>query len=169
MNIHVCDPTDFDLSLLRNDFLPIRCLPTTYNLEAYNGAILYHHALHVKDRLGGMDVCTSCRTILKKKKQLVNAIANFQYYGRDELPAAVKAASMFDLMMVSRSRATRITHLFNRKPNTPQYNTRDDFSQRYSQGNVAIFAQDVPTVRTFLPPDVSEVQEAMCAIAQART
>ncbi|KAJ7234987.1 hypothetical protein C8J57DRAFT_1531266 [Mycena rebaudengoi] len=32
------------------------------------------------------------------------------------------------------------------------------------RGNVAIFAQDVPTVRTFLPPDVSEIQEAMCAL-----
>ncbi|KAJ7233957.1 hypothetical protein C8J57DRAFT_1045856, partial [Mycena rebaudengoi] len=43
-------------------------------------------------------------------------------------------------------------------------NSNPGESQGYSQGNVAIFAQDVATVRTVLPPPQSEIQEAMCAL-----
>ncbi|KAJ7211909.1 hypothetical protein C8J57DRAFT_1440748 [Mycena rebaudengoi] len=115
-----------------------------------------------------MDICKSCRTILGRKKQPVNTIANFQYYGRDELPsdakAAFKNASLFDLMMMSRSHATWITHLFSCKKGTPLYGSNDLFSQRYSQDNVAIFAQDVPTGSTVLPPNIPEMQEAMWAL-----
>ncbi|KAJ7192135.1 hypothetical protein GGX14DRAFT_406682 [Mycena pura] len=46
--------------------------------------------------------------------------SNFQYYGRDELPpevkAAFKASSIFDIMMVARCRATRVTNMFSNKP-----------------------------------------------------
>ncbi|KAJ7205362.1 hypothetical protein C8J57DRAFT_1258810 [Mycena rebaudengoi] len=80
--INPCGPLDFDLRLLRNDFIPVKCVPKSYNLRAYDGAILYAPALHVKERLGTIDVCTSCRTALKNK-QPVNTIVNFQYHGRD--------------------------------------------------------------------------------------
>ncbi|KAJ7216139.1 hypothetical protein C8J57DRAFT_1255387 [Mycena rebaudengoi] len=87
---------------------------------------------------------------LAEVRQPVDLMANFQYYARDELPPDVKAAfdgaSMYDIMMVAKSRATRITHLFkkNKKTSNPG-------SQGYSQSNVAIFAQDVEAVRTVLP------------------
>ncbi|KAJ7286216.1 hypothetical protein C8J57DRAFT_1050451, partial [Mycena rebaudengoi] len=168
LDILVCDPKDINLSLLRNEHLPIECLPTTYNLEAYESAILYHPALSIKDRAAPFNACNSCVQALSKGKQPLDSIANFQYYARDELPSAVRLAfaqaTAFDLMMVGRSRATRITHLFSRNPKSVLYGTADITSQRYSQGNVAIFAQDVPTVRTLLPPDISEIREAMCAL-----
>ncbi|KAJ7920046.1 hypothetical protein B0H13DRAFT_1867949 [Mycena leptocephala] len=37
-------------------------------------------------------------------------------------------------------------------------------SQRYSKGNVAIFAQDVGSLRDVLPTPRSEIAEAMCAL-----
>ncbi|KAJ7448849.1 hypothetical protein B0H11DRAFT_1743948, partial [Mycena galericulata] len=37
-------------------------------------------------------------------------------------------------------------------------------SQRYSKGNVAIFAQDVANIRNVLPPPRSEIAEALCAL-----
>ncbi|KAJ7741071.1 hypothetical protein B0H16DRAFT_1324061, partial [Mycena metata] len=115
-----------------------------------------------------MDVCTTCKVALKKKMQPLDALANFQYYARAELPPVVRAAfddaSLYDLMMVSRTRATRITHLFSEKPDARGYEKIRAFSQGYSQGNVAIFAQDVAAVRTILPPPQAEIKEAMCAL-----
>ncbi|KAJ6622842.1 hypothetical protein B0H10DRAFT_2214147 [Mycena sp. CBHHK59/15] len=166
--VGLVDPKDINLSLLRNPNLPQRCLPTTYNLVAYDHAILYHRALTDKEYLGAMEMCHSCQKDLLSNKQPLDSMANFQYYARDELPPDVKKvfcnASMFDLMMVSRSRATRITHLYSKKKGHHLAGSKASTSQRYSQGNVAIFVQDVPTVRKLLPPDISDVQEAMCTL-----
>ncbi|KAJ7142895.1 hypothetical protein C8R44DRAFT_539577, partial [Mycena epipterygia] len=37
-------------------------------------------------------------------------------------------------------------------------------SQKYSKGNVAIFAQDVVSLRTILPPLKEEIHETMCTL-----
>ncbi|KAJ7106256.1 hypothetical protein C8R44DRAFT_638565, partial [Mycena epipterygia] len=37
-------------------------------------------------------------------------------------------------------------------------------SQRYSKGNIAIFAQDVASLRTILPPPKQEIHKAMCTL-----
>ncbi|KAJ7927861.1 hypothetical protein B0H13DRAFT_1571311, partial [Mycena leptocephala] len=66
--------------------------------------------------------------------------------------------------MVSRSRATRITHMFCDKPGAKGHDKIRAFSQGYSKGNVAIFLQDVATVRPILPPAQDEIKEAMCAL-----
>ncbi|KAJ7902454.1 hypothetical protein B0H13DRAFT_1499896, partial [Mycena leptocephala] len=113
-------------------------------------------------------MCASCRSVLKKNLQPLDALANFQYYGREELPGPVKsafeAASLYDLMMVARTRCTRITHLFSEKPDARGHEKRRDTSQGYSQGNVAIFPQDVASIRPMLPPPRPEIKEAMCAL-----
>ncbi|KAJ7152241.1 hypothetical protein C8R43DRAFT_1087883 [Mycena crocata] len=96
-------------------------------------------------------MCSSCKKPLKKKLQPLDALANFQYYARDELPEDVKEAfakaSLYELMMVSRSRATRITHMFCEKKDARGHEKIYETSQGFSQGNVAILAQDVPTVQ----------------------
>ena len=113
-------------------------------------------------------MCEPCKTVMKTNLQPLDALANFQYYARDELPPAVKAAfesaSLYDLMMVSRSRATRITHLFCERPSAKGLEKLRTGSQGYSQGNVAIFAQDVATVRNVLPPPREEIRESMCSL-----
>ncbi|KAJ6626042.1 hypothetical protein B0H10DRAFT_1942186 [Mycena sp. CBHHK59/15] len=163
------DPKDIPSILLQNDHLPACCLPSTYNLAAYSHAILYHPMLHVKETLGPLDVCNPCMKILLSKKP-VNAIANFQYYARDKLPPSPPMkdvfcnATLFNLQLVSRSRATKITHFFSKKKGSHLYGTSAATSQCYNLGNVAIFAQDVATVRSLLPPDISNVHEAMCAL-----
>ncbi|KAJ7720620.1 hypothetical protein B0H16DRAFT_1432312 [Mycena metata] len=115
-----------------------------------------------------MDVCASCKGALKKKLQPLDALANFQYYARQELPADVRLAfekaSLYDLMMVARNRATRITHMFCEKPSAKGFDKIRAFSQGYSKGNVAIFAQDIVSVRPMLPPPAAEIKEAMCAL-----
>lgn len=162
------DPKDIDLDLLQNPCLPQHTLPTTYNLVAYNNAILCPAALRDRTAKGPMDVCLPCLAALKDGFQPLDSLANFQYYAHDELPATVKDAfnrsSMFDLMLVCQSRATRVTHLFSNKRGHNLYGTNPAVSQRYNAGNVAILAQDVSKVRTLLPPDRADIEEAMCAL-----
>lgn len=162
---------DIDLTLLRNPALPPETHPTTYNFQAYDRAILYPLGLHDIDTKGIMDLCPSCYHTLNSsstKRQPLDSLANFQYYAIHELPGPVKAAfnnaSMFDLMMVARCRATRITHLFSKKKDNPQYGIPEDQSQRYNKGNVAILPQNTINLRNVLPPDSSEIAEAMCAL-----
>jgi hypothetical protein len=70
-DIVVCDPKDINLSLLCNEHLPDECLPSTYNLQAYQEAILYPVALHDCTRLHAFDCCTSCCKVLGKNNQPV--------------------------------------------------------------------------------------------------
>ncbi|KAJ7070423.1 hypothetical protein B0H15DRAFT_763587, partial [Mycena belliarum] len=113
-------------------------------------------------------MCLPCKLVMKQGLQPLDALANFQYFGIDELPADVKTAfeksSLYDLMMVSRCRATRITHLFCDKPSSRGFDKVRAFSQGYSKGNVAIFAQDIASVRAMLPPPREEIRDAMCAL-----
>ncbi|KAK7027675.1 hypothetical protein R3P38DRAFT_3315269 [Favolaschia claudopus] len=106
-------------------------------------------------------MCKTCRSALKKNVQPLDSLANFQYYARAELPRDVRSAfeqaSLYDLQLVSRSRCSRITHLIST-------DKRRAVSQGYVQGNVAIFPQDVATVRELLPPPADDIKEAMCAL-----
>lgn len=113
-------PDEIDFTLLQNICLPAETLPTSYNLKAYDNAILYPKGLHDLQMKGPLDMCATCySSLVERKKQPLDALANFQYYAVDELPVSVKETmtntSMFDLMLVSRARATRITHLFSKK------------------------------------------------------
>jgi hypothetical protein len=162
-------PAQIDFTLLRNECLPRSSLPTTYNLNAYAGAILNPKNLHNKSEQGVVERCTSCyATLLGRKKQPLDSIANFQYYGHEELPtemkSALSSASIFDLMMVSRARASRLTHLFSKNKNSPVYGTDSAESQRYCQGNIAILPQDSLCLRNVLPPDHKEIKSCMCAL-----
>ena len=76
-------------------------------------------------------------------KQPLDSLANFQYYGHEALPdddvhAAFKHATTFDVMMVARARATRITHLYSSKVDGHLAGMDPEISQSYNKGNVAI-------------------------------
>ncbi|KAK7038371.1 hypothetical protein R3P38DRAFT_2515926, partial [Favolaschia claudopus] len=153
----LCNPLHYDLTLLRNPALPMETLPTTYNLEAYDGAILLSSALQDKTKKGPFEICDSCRISLEANQQPLDSLANFQYYARDELPPNIKTAfeeaSLYDLMMIAHSRCTRITHLFSDKGQvTKPPDNKRAISQKYSKGNVAVFAQDIVSLRQLLPP-----------------
>ena len=100
-DILVVPPDNIDFSLLQNRFLPVETLPTMYNIDAYNGAILYPLALHNVQAQDTVDMCQLCyHSLVIRKKQPVDSLANFQYYVIAELPAKTKgvfeSASMFD-------------------------------------------------------------------------
>jgi hypothetical protein len=160
---------DVDFTLLRNPFLPDKCKPTNYNLHAYDGAILWYKALHDQNEPGELDMCVSCRhELVGLGKQPLDSLANFQYYGNEALPddvhAAFKHATTFDVMMVARARATRITHLYSSKVDGHLAGTDPEISQSYNKGNVAILPQDSVHVRDVLPPPFDDIQKVMCAV-----
>jgi hypothetical protein len=68
---------------------------------------------------------------------------------------------MFDIMMVARSRATRITQFYSKTKGSPNFSQDSTVSQRYDRGNVSIIPQDLASVRKLLPPDKDEIQTAM--------
>lgn len=68
------------LYILRNPDLPSDCLPTSYNLDAYNQAILHPAGLKSTDTCGMMTVCVQCSVALRAKVMPKYALANWLYY-----------------------------------------------------------------------------------------
>lgn len=150
---------EVDLSLLRNDRVPLHLYPHAYDAAEFEYALLYPNALHDHDRRGLGSVCRSCLSCLRKGKMPPDAVANFQYYTCDCLPSSVVDASLFDLMLVCKARATRISYMFNHNPSVS-----GDARQGYIKGNVAILPQDTYQLRSVIPPGADEIREAMCAL-----
>ena len=148
------------LSCLRNEFLPAFVIPTTYDFILYDRAILCPAGLDDPWLLCNMKMCMSCfRSVVDEQIMPVDALTNFQYY---ELPLEVieafRQASMFDLMLVARARATRISFLLNEKSG---FSGDSRVCQGFVKGNVAVLPQDTLTLRTVIPPDRGEIRDAM--------
>src|SRR5882762_4025154 len=60
-DIKLVDPEDVDFTLLQNPYLPDETQPTTYNIDAYQDAILYPKGLHDKQAQGPLDMCVHCK------------------------------------------------------------------------------------------------------------
>lgn len=167
-NADLCDVDvdRIDLTCLQNDFLPACVLPSTYDFALYDRAILCPAGLDDPWALANMKMCISCRrAVVDKGLMPVDALANFQYYAYSEIPQEVhdafQEASMFDLMLVVRARATRVSFLL-----TEKFGVAGDprSSQGYVKGNVAIMPQDTLTLRTVILPDQTEIRNTMCAL-----
>ncbi|KAI6138172.1 hypothetical protein BKA82DRAFT_77677, partial [Pisolithus tinctorius] len=76
------------LSVLRNNWLPPACLPQTYDLAKYSGAILCPRGMRCLHDVADVRMCLSCRkpSMARTPLQPKDAMANFQYYAHAELP-----------------------------------------------------------------------------------
>ncbi|KAG1886345.1 uncharacterized protein F5891DRAFT_1201130 [Suillus fuscotomentosus] len=123
------------LHLLRNDCLPEHTLPQTYAFELYERAILYPKGLQDLWAKSDIYLCRTCRSALvsKSPRQPVNSLANFQYYAHERLPPLIRSAfleaSVYDLMLVSRARASQIVHHYAYKPSSGSHWTAEEASQ----------------------------------------
>jgi hypothetical protein len=114
-------------------------------------------------------MCRKCESsLVDRRRQPKDSLANWHYTGIDELPAPVREAftkaTMFNTMMVAHSRATQITHLYSKKKSSPNYSQDSSESQRYDRGNVSIIPQDSVALRPLLLPDKDEIQTAMAVL-----
>ncbi|KIN97657.1 hypothetical protein M404DRAFT_159992, partial [Pisolithus tinctorius Marx 270] len=162
-------PSSEILSVLRNEWLPADCRPKTYDIERYSGAILCHRGMHCLSDIAEIRICTTCRKALTGRtvQQPKDAIANFQYYGFDELPHDVResihAASALELMLVAACRATVVTHHYQTK-GIRGGRVPEEASQRFNRGNVALLPQDPSALSNVLPPTQHDLRGAVCVV-----
>ncbi|KAI5994918.1 hypothetical protein F5J12DRAFT_682195, partial [Pisolithus orientalis] len=96
-----------------------------------------------------------------------DAIANFQYYSKEQLPPhvgeVIQSVSPFDLMLIMMCHATIITH---------HYQTRsvqggrlpEEASQGFNRGNVAVLPQDPGTLHNILPLSLDDINVSVCVV-----
>lgn len=157
------------LQKLQNDRLPSHVLPCSYDIELYHHAILCPQGMASVHSLDDLRMCTSCRYALQSTppRQPKLALANFLYYGRERLPEdvslAFSTASQFDLLLIARSRSSRLTFHFVQRGRRGGY-IPEEASQRFNRGNVAIFPQGPGPLRDILPPSVDDVRDTVCVL-----
>ncbi|KAI9068165.1 hypothetical protein FKP32DRAFT_1600664 [Trametes sanguinea] len=128
---------DLELNLLRNDDLPEHVLPTTCNFN-----------LTIKHRMPKF------------------SLANWLYYGHDELPDDVRSAfdesTEFERLLISRARASKISFRFSelhRRDNGPGGSKSILTEQRFVKGNVVVIPQDVTHLNDVLPPSTDVLRD----------
>ena len=64
--------TVLPLQLLRNDKLPEKVVPTTYNFAAYHRALLHPSGLFDRERLGAVQICKQCEKVCVRRTLYLN-------------------------------------------------------------------------------------------------
>ena len=161
------------LALLRNDSLPERILPRSYNIWAYNGALLHPRGLTNLTARAELKICHECRRDLERHRMPKFALANWLYYGHDRLPEDVKVAfleaTQVERMLVSRARASKISFKFSELKGHDLEGTDPNTSQRCIKGNIAIHPQDATHLNAVLPPSNDVIRDMVCAVFVGKT
>ncbi len=186
-NIRFVDPSEIDLSLLRNDALPPIVLPENYAFELYGCALLYPRGMSDPWHLSPIRVCSTCeRDLLEHASMPRLCLANWLYYGVERLPSSVSAAltrsTPVDRLLVARARASRICFRFNEAPATahpapgepdpvaPRRSSgQESVPQRYVRGNVLVMPQNSTALHASLPPSLSAIRDTLCAVFVGRS
>ncbi|KAJ3546688.1 hypothetical protein NMY22_g1957 [Coprinellus aureogranulatus] len=161
-----------NLKLLRNDELPPFTLPTTYNLEAYDRAILDPYGMEDRHNPRTLTICKICQNDLKRGLMPRFALANWLYYARDELPSDVRAAfqemSVFEKALICRARTNSILCRFR---GFDSENSEELFSKRmrHIKGNIISTPLDVIHLNELLPPSPQSIGDTMCALLISST
>ncbi|KAI0697955.1 hypothetical protein C8T65DRAFT_582249, partial [Cerioporus squamosus] len=181
-DIALVNPADFDLSLLRNDALPQAVLPTTYAFELYDRAILYPDGMSDPWTLAPLSMCSECEgEILRRTKMPRLCLANWLYYGLDELPynvsEALAVSTHVDRLLIARARTSRLSFRFKQSPNAPPGDAdephptdpRRPVPQKYVRGNVLVMPQNSTQLNNILPPSSSVIRDTVCAVFVGRS
>ncbi|PPQ75301.1 hypothetical protein CVT26_015246 [Gymnopilus dilepis] len=158
--------TAVDLALLRNDELPERVRPSTYNFVAYNRAVLNPKGLLNVHEVGKMIICHRCYDTLRSGRMPKFALCNWLYYGRAELPEEIKRAfgesSMFERMLISRARSNSICCKFN-VSGEERKSKRNEGMQKGIRGNIMVAPLDAIRLHAILPPKIDH-KDTMTAV-----
>ncbi|RPD64416.1 hypothetical protein L226DRAFT_460877, partial [Lentinus tigrinus ALCF2SS1-7] len=181
-DIELIHPRDIDLTLLRNDALPPAVVPTTYAFDLYDRAILYPKGMSDPWSISSLRICPTCRTELIDRQRMPKlCLANWLYYGHDELPTnvadALALSTHVDRSLIARARSTRISFRFNQtrsdndidQEGPSPVNEGRRVPQRYLKGNVLIMPQNSTQLTTVLPPSSSVIRDTLCALFVGRT
>ncbi|KAI0359239.1 hypothetical protein OH77DRAFT_1395328, partial [Trametes cingulata] len=167
-HVDLVKPAKIDLSRLRNNALPAKLLPDSYNVQAYEGAILHPKGLTNINIRSDLRICRDCLRELNDNRLPKYALANWLYYAHDRLPPKVQRAfresTQVERVLVSRARASTISFRFSEMKGHALYGTRPEGSQRFVKGNVAIHPQDAPHLSEVLPPGNDVLRDTICAV-----
>jgi len=167
---------ELDLTLLRNDSLPVDSRPTTYDFHLYNRAILYAKGLMSPGSLGYICACKTCSTALKANRMPKFALANWLYYGYEALPTHVQhsfnLSTVFERTLISRARCNNITCRFNQSTLEGAGHVQNDQlsrARRGMRGNVVVLPLDVMRMSNVLPPGPETIEDTLCALIVSAT
>ena len=183
------DVDGIDLSLLQNPSLPTKVLPTTYAFDLYDRALLHPKGMTNCWERAAITICSTCsREIIDNHRMPKLSLANWLYYGIDELPVAVKHAirdsTPTERLLVARARASRISYRFTElrtsdrggvgdadDSSQPQGSKRGphSISQRCVRGNVMVVPQNSTHLNTVLPPPPEVIRDTVCVLYVGRT
>ncbi|KAI0698726.1 hypothetical protein C8Q76DRAFT_633801, partial [Earliella scabrosa] len=174
-NVQLVHPNDVDLELLRNDDLPPRARPTSYNFELYKRALLCPAGMTSRTALAPFQVCGVCfKELVVKARMPKLSLANWFYYGHDALPEAVRNAlrnsTQFDRLLVARARGSRISYRFTelkakrRQVDDVEASEDSIAAQRFVKGNVIVMPQNSTHLNNVLPPPPSVIRDTVCAV-----
>ena len=179
---------EFDLTLLRNDALPYKVKPTTYDFVAYKEVLLNPKGLVDRWRLDKIHMCEAChRDLVGRHRMPRLCLANWLYYAVEELPANVRrafdASTFTERRLLGRARCSRISYRFTelkRKadneadgvidtesgvPSQPDtHRGTHSRSQRCIKGNVLVMPQSSTQLTIVLPPPPEVIRDTVCAV-----
>lgn len=170
------EAVDVPLDILRNDALPARTRPTSYDFDLYRRALLCSKGMRSPWALGSLRLCQVCRRELLEKHRMPKlCLANWLYYGHEALPAVIRQAfdnsTQFDRLLVARARGSRISYRFTElkrkrlkfddEPNT-SYDSMT--AQRFVKGNVIVMPQNSTQLNSVLPPPPEVIRDTVCAV-----
>ncbi|KZO98247.1 hypothetical protein CALVIDRAFT_478596, partial [Calocera viscosa TUFC12733] len=161
-----------DFELLRNDAVPFSLLPRSYAISLYSMAILDGRALTQPYAFDGLvRLCRSCHGALTKGKCPDFALANGYYTGYEALPDQVRAdfesATVFDLMLLSRVRASCIVFKYSDANRTVRDRARST-SQSFTKGNVMVLPQETLSLSDVIPPPPDEIRKSVVVLFDAQ-
>ncbi len=173
-DIRRVDVDKLNLDLLQNEDLPAMVYPTTYDFELYGRALLHPSGMTERWSIGAVVLCGACEGELCGKGRMPKfALANWLYYGYDELPcdvmAAFKDATQFERVLVSRARASKISFRFSELKGHVMFGTDPAVSQRCVKGNVMVMPQDATHLNDVLPPPPEVLRDTVCTVFVGRT
>ncbi|KAJ7773136.1 hypothetical protein B0H16DRAFT_1304990, partial [Mycena metata] len=172
-SVHEYDASAVNFSLLRNDELPSKVWPSTYNYIGYDRALLCSAGLSDTNAPDKMLICDDCKTYLDRNVMPKFALANWLYYGREALPDAVREAfdssSIFERMLVSRVRYNSVSCRFKASEYDPteevDYRTQALRKARKGiRGNVVVTPLNVRKLQEVLPPPPETIRDTMSVI-----
>ncbi|TFK87838.1 hypothetical protein K466DRAFT_490148, partial [Polyporus arcularius HHB13444] len=174
--IEMVSISSLDVSLLRNDQLPAHVLPSTYAYGLYGRALLHPAGMTSLWEVADIRVCVECRIDLVDKKRMPKyALANWLYYGIDELPPLVRAAfasaTRCEKVLIARARSSKISFRFSDLRKDEDLTRRENpvVSQWCVKGNILVMPQNVTQMHDVLPPSEDALRDTICAVFVGRT
>jgi len=167
------DASAVNLTLLRNDDIPVHIQPTDYDFHLYQRAYLCAKGMESTTVLGKLRICASCKASLSDERMPKFALSNYLYYGHQRLPSnitdAIEKSSMFERMLIARARSNSICCKFSARENklvTDEERARDILGnvRKGIRGNVIVSPLDTVKMNSVIPPGPAVIRDTMCAV-----